>query len=127
MALLLVMGVNHTHADPIKDARGCYKRGDIVEVLEDSKHDGDLVRNPIAPPWFLVRITGVTKDQVEKYLEPEMDTVDLARRVRRRRFRLDADTIPLAIRTQLVANRYVEVTPAQIRDYLLNKQTGLPE
>lgn len=127
MALLLVMGENRTHADPIKDARGCYKRGDIVEVLEDGKHDGDLARNPIAQPFFLVRITGVTKAQVEKYLEPEMDTVDPTRLVRRRRFRLDADNIPLAIRTQLATTRYAEVTPAQVQHYLLNKQTGLPE
>jgi len=127
MALLLVMGINKTHPDPIKDARGCYKRGDIVDVYEDTKHSGDPIANPIAPPFFLVKVTGVTKAQVEKYLEPEMDSVDLTRRVRRRRFRLDADSIPLAIRNQLVTNRYVEVTPAQIQNYLLNKQTGLPE
>ena len=73
MALFLIYGKNNTHADPEKDARGCYKIGDIVEILDDSKHDGDLVKNPVAPPFYLVRITGVTKEQAEKYMEPHAE------------------------------------------------------
>ncbi len=29
---LLICTVNHTHTDPIKDQRGSYKRGDILEI-----------------------------------------------------------------------------------------------
>ena len=68
MALFLIYDRDNAHADPVKEARGCYKRGDIVEVLDDSKHDGDLVKNPISPPFYLVRVTGVTKEQAEKYM-----------------------------------------------------------
>lgn len=57
MAILLIYDHDNTHVDPLKDQRGCYKRGMIVEVLDDSKHDGDLVRNPIMPPWILVNET----------------------------------------------------------------------
>lgn len=73
MALFLVYGKNNTHSDPEKDARGSYKLGDIVEVLDDSKHNGDLVANPIAPPFYLVRITGVTKEQALKYMESHIE------------------------------------------------------
>ncbi len=73
MALFLIYGKDNTHSDPLKEVSGCYKMGDIVEVLDDSKHDGDLVKNPIAPPFYLVRITGVTKAQAEKYMAPHIE------------------------------------------------------
>lgn len=38
MALFLIKDRDAVHADPEKDRRGCYKRGDIVEVLDDSKY-----------------------------------------------------------------------------------------
>jgi len=132
MALLLVMAVSRTHADPVKDQRGCYKRGDIVEVLDDSKHDGDIVANPIAPPFVLVRITGVTQAQIERLMESHtveeiVDGQTRQRVVRRRKYRVDVDDVPAGILAQLRDNRYVEVTWAQVKSYIRNKITNTVE
>lgn len=37
MAEFLIKAINANHSNPIKDASGCYKRGDIVEVYEDGR------------------------------------------------------------------------------------------
>ena len=132
MALLLVMAVTRTNPDPVKDVRGCYKRGDIVEVLDDAAHDGDLVANPIAAPFVLVRITGVTKAQIERLMQSQtaLELVSGEMRqvvTRRRRYRVDVDDVPAGILDQLRDNRYVSVTWAQVRNYLRNKETNTTE
>lgn len=128
MALFLLYGKNNTHIDPEKDARGCYKLGDIVEVLDDSKHDGDLVKNPIAPPFYLVRITGVTKAQAEKYMAPYIDPAtvgtDSPVTLRRRLHNVEVASIPLAVRQKLQADRYVEFTWTQVRNFIRNRMTN---
>ncbi|MCR4301934.1 MAG: hypothetical protein NUV51_10015 [Sulfuricaulis sp.] len=128
MALFLIYGKNNTHADPIKDARGCYKIGDIVEVLDDSKHDGDIIKNPIAPPFYLVRITGVTKAQAEKYMAPYIDPATVGTEnpvtLRRRQFNVEVASIPSAIRNKLLTDRYVSVSWSQVRNYIRNRMTN---
>ena len=128
MALFLIYGKDNTNPDPIKDARGCYKIGDIVEVLDDSNHDGDLVKNPVMPPWYLVRITGVTKEQALKYMQPyiDPDTVGTGNEVtlRRRLYNVEVDNIPAGIRAHLLAERYIELTWAQVRNYVRNRMTN---
>lgn len=134
MALLLIKATSASHpTDLTKDLRGCYKRGDIVEVLDDAKHDGDLVANPIMPPFVLVRITGVTKAQLDRLMQPQT-TIAINGRgeivtttIRRRRHRLLIDATPLAIRNAIGADRYIEVSWAQVRNYLEDKETGLTE
>jgi len=128
MALFLVYGKNNTNSDPFKQARGCYGIGDIVEVLDDSKHNGDIVANPIAPPFYLIRITGVTKAQAEKYMAPYIDpaTVGMESPVtlRRRLHNVEVDSIPLAVRQTLLADRYIEFTWAQVRNFIRNRMTN---
>lgn len=133
MALFLVYGKNNVHSDPAKEARGCYKLGDIVEVFDDSKHDGDLVANPIAPPFYLVRITGVTKAQADKYMEPYKDLDNpialpggqiVYPTLRRRLHNVEVASIPAGIRAQLLADRYVSVSWAQVKDYIRNRRTN---
>ena len=128
MALLLIYGKDNLHLDPFKQARGCYVIGDIVEVLDDSKHDGDLVANPIAPPFYLVRITGVTKAQGLKYMvpyiEPGTELMENPVTLRRRQFNVEVSNIPSGIRNQLLANRYVSVSWSQVRNYIRNRMTN---
>jgi hypothetical protein len=128
MALFLVYGKNNTHADPEKQARGCYQIGDIVEVLDDSKHDGDLVANPIAPPFYLVRITGVTKEQALKYMQPYIDPATVGTEnpvtLRRRLHNVEVANIPAGIKATLLADRYVSVSWAQVRNFIRNRQTN---
>jgi hypothetical protein len=220
MATLLIYARNNVHADPVKDARGCYKLGDIVEVLDDSKYDGDLVRNPIAPEWYIVRITDVTKAQVLHFMESHVEprpatrtwnrkrweeaqvtgqyeefvsvpvpgavsdktetitvadkqyqamvtsgnfnpfyyvpssvkttdvvvdlktlatekrheltgvvsyielTGDVPTTLRRRKFNVEVDTLPLAFKQKMAKDRYAEVTLAQVKNYIRNRMTG---
>lgn len=136
MALLLIKATSATHllaTDPDKDARGCYKRGDIVDVYRDDQHDGDLVAHPIQPPFVLVRITDVTRAQAVRLMQPQTTDALVDGRVvrtvvRKRRHALELDNIPPGpIRNRIGNDRYIEVTWAQIRDYLRNKETGLTE
>lgn len=120
MAILVLIDRDATHSDPTKDARGCYKLGDIVAVHDDSRYtDGE----PIAPPWYLIRITGVTKAQVVRLLEPVRDTLDpqTSRVLRRRRWRVNPADLPPAVRTTLQRDRYLSVTLAQARNYVRDK------
>ncbi len=129
MAILHIMGVNHSHLDPVKDERGCYKIGDILSVKEDIAHDGDIVKNPIAPGRYLVKVLGITRAQVEKYMASKVDNTDPEHPIiiRRRLRHLDLANIPAGIKNKLQNDRYAEVTVNQIRNYLKNKDTGLPE
>ena len=128
MALFLVYGKNNVNIDPVKDARGCYKLGDIVEVMDDSKHDGNIIANPVMPPFYLVRITGVTKEQAYKYMQPYIDPttvgMEIPTTLRRRLYNVEVSSIPSAIRNQLIADRYVSVSWSQIRNYIRNRMTN---
>lgn len=128
MALFLLLDHSNYHSDPQKQARGCYQLGDIVEVLDDSKHDGDLVANPIMPPWYLVRITGVTKEQALKYMQPYIDPATVGTEnpvtLRRRQYNVEVANIPLAVRQTLLQDRYIEFTWAQVRNYVRNRLTN---
>ena len=115
-----------------KAARGLYGLGDLVDVYDDDKHDGDVVRNPIAPPFVLIRVSGVTKAQVERYLEPEVEDrlVDgEVRRVvlRRRRFRIRVADLPTRVRQTLARDRYYETTLTALRTFIRNKVTNQDE
>lgn len=129
MALFLIYDRNNTHSDPEKQARGCYQRGDIVEVLDDSKHDGDLVKNPIMPPWILVRITGVTREQALKYMEPYIDPATAGTEhpvvLRRRLHNVEVDLAPATIRNKIGKDRYIELSWSQVRNYVRNRMTNV--
>jgi len=131
MATLLIYARNNVHADPEKDARGCYKLGDIVEVFDDSKP----IASPIAPEWYIVRITDVTKAQVDHFMEPYMDpTMEMdaesgelrpsSKMLRRRKFNVEVATLPTAFKQKMAKDRYAEVTLAQVRNYIRNRMTG---
>jgi len=150
MALFLIKATDATHADPVKDARGCYKRGDIVDVYEDSRHDGDLIANPIAAPFVLVRVSGVTVAQARAFLDPHRSDPlpcprcggtgldpQLAGTCRRcegrasiivivwcRLHHIDWDALPTAVKNALRDDRYYETTWAALRQYVKNKLTG---
>lgn len=126
MALLVLIDRDATHSDPVKSARGCYKRGDIVAVHEDSAHDGDLVKNPVVAPWYLIRVTGVSAARLRQAIEPEIDATDpeYRRILRRRAWRIEPADLPLAARRALQRDRYLAVTLTQARTYVRNKTTA---
>lgn len=136
MAELLVYTRNKTHADPVIDRRGCYKRGDVVLVRPDgwawgareSKQAWIAAGNSAASwdePFVIVRIPGVAVSRVERATleQREDDTgADFGGTFRRRAWGLLVDTIPLAIRNQLAANGEVTVTATQVRNYFQRKR-----
>lgn len=48
MAILLIIDQDRTHKDPVKDARGCWKRGMVVQVFED---DQSSITSTPSAPW----------------------------------------------------------------------------
>lgn len=124
--ILQVRDTDVTSQDATKNVRGCYKRGDVVQVLAGSAHDGNLAVNPIAAPWYFIRLTGLTPAQAALFQQeettgtPETGIV----RVRRRRYRVNLATVPQAVLDALAGTRYVVWPWAQARAYLVNKGTG---
>lgn len=127
MADFLIMAINKTNPDLIKDARGCYKRGDIVEVFGHGK----LQVPHVGSPFVLVRVSGVTKAQADKYMVPEEETLIGPKLipeiyvVRRRRYHIDWTLLPVGVIKQLWDNRFYETTLSQVRNYIRNKGTGV--
>jgi len=76
MAELLIRLKNNTHPDPAKDLM-CYKRGDIVVVMENGHHWGQAE----GFPDFAVIQTDRTVGQMEKFLviheTPRVETRDI--------------------------------------------------
>ena len=123
MCQLLVMAINKTHIDPFKDATGCYKRGDIVEVFED----GRLQTPQLGSPFVLINVTGVTKAQADKYMEPRWDSDNVGTRhaIQRRAYQIDYTILPTAFINKLRDTREATVSLTQVKNYIRNKQTGV--
>lgn len=129
MAELLIKLVDATHEDPEKDRRGCYKRGDVVVVQEDG-HEWGAKEGP--PRFVRLHIPGAARALAERLTEEQDDDDNGAplpdaqegRRFRRRRWRVDLDALPAAIRTALQTTGRASITRAQIRSRLKRKRDG---
>lgn len=138
MAELLIFTRNNTHPDPVKDRRGCYKRGHIVRVEADgfgwgaceSKAAWIAAGRDVAlwpGDFVIVKIPGVSVATVNALIDhqteddagaPVTDAEGKPVVFRRRRWRAAVDSIPSAIRNQLLTNGEVTVTPTQIKNYI---------
>jgi hypothetical protein len=137
MAEFLIKAVNATHADPLKDQRGCYKRGDIVMVQENGFEWGSLEALPPAQggKFVVVRISDVTVEQVKTFVQNKlagvpnadisMSELDVeARPTRRRRFHLTVDSLPVGVRNTLNTTGFYETTWAAVKAFLQDKVGG---
>jgi hypothetical protein len=154
MPLVLVKAVSVTHADPVKDLRGCYKRGDVVLVYEDWRHGhcggGHAGTHPTTPAAQResadCRTLGAwTSDAADLAENPISDPFYLVRvtgttvaeltpylaeqvsgqtRITRRLYRVRVDDMPGNIRNQLNETHYVTVPFSTVQNYLRNKVTG---
>lgn len=132
MAELLVKAVDATHSDPEKDARGCYKRGDIVGVAPNGWQWGakELKAPADGGKFVVIKITDVSRAQiinwVRNHWDCEIDGLDFVdgNHVRRRRVRIDVDLVPLNVRQALNRTGQFTTTWAAIRQYVRNKQTN---
>lgn len=116
MAEFLIKEVNASHPDQEKDARGCYKRGDIVVAMPDGHQWGLEER---LPKFVVVKVPGVNHERARKYLTSDSNL--------RRRFRIRVDDVPATIRNQLRNTGQATVTWTQLRGFLRDKVTGLDE
>ena len=139
MAQILVKAIDATHADPVKDRRGCYKRGMPVVVMPDTHTWG---REECLPKFVIIKIPGVSVDRVMKYLKQEReDTADAEGFYpiyRRRLWKFRFDDMPAAALKKLrdngeliikvgdYADKY-DYTWTQVRSYLRNLKTNTDE
>ena len=118
-----MMARSASHPDPVKDARGCWKRGDPVVVEEDGHAWGARER---LPRFVVIKIPGVPAARLRAYLaeDTEQDPF-LLERVRRRRrlWRVLVDDVPAGIRASLRNTGEVSVTWTQLRQYVQDKVT----
>lgn len=120
MAELLVKAVDATHSDPTKDAKGCYKRGDVVVIMPDGWQWGALELLPPAQggKFVVVKLPGVDAERAQKYL---------ASTTRRRRFWVRLDALPANVRATLRDTGTFTTTWTAVRGFLRDKDTGLDE
>jgi hypothetical protein len=126
MAILLIKAVNATHADPTKDLRGCYKRGDIVGVAPDDWTFGALEVLPPAQGGKFVRvqISDVTRQQVINWIRNNWQVeADGGDGTRRRVVRITVDSMPNNVRNQLNTTGFYSNTWANVRSFVQNKVT----
>lgn len=132
MAELLVKAVDAVHSNPTKDARGCYKRGDIVGVAPNGWQWGAKELKPPADggKFVVIKITDVSRAQiinwVRNHWDCEIDGLDFVdgNAVRRRRVRIDVDLVPVSVRQTLNQTGQFTTTWAAIRQYVRNKRTN---
>jgi len=127
MAELLIKAIDATHSDPTKDARGCYKRGDIVDIRPNGFGWGRLEALPPADggKFVIVRINDVSPAQVRNFVRTRWQTeADGNDETRRRRIRIDADLLPANVRNTLHTTGRYTTTWAAIRQFVRNKQTN---
>jgi hypothetical protein len=134
MAQLLIKAVDAVNPDPDTDKRGCYKRGMIVEVREDSAPRGTAEAWP-AFAWII--IPGIPAETVRKYMQPELSalTGDVTRR---RRWQIRWSDLPQAVRNKFQAVGMIiikaggysgsyDYTWSQVKGYFRDLQTGIDE
>lgn len=129
MAEFILSAVNNTNPDPETDQRGCYKRGDILAVMEDGWSWGT---RELIPPidggiFVRVRITGVSVAQVQNFAFNKLG-FKLSRP-----FTADAGTgllmipDPIAPNGLLVRVRSTDILPSPFvstQDYYIRDSTG---
>jgi hypothetical protein len=141
MCEIIVKAIDATHPDPVKDQRGCYKRGYPVAVYPDGTKWGKEER---LPKFVIIKFPGVPVDNaiVQKYIQPELgDTPDINGIypvVRRRLWKIRFDDLPLIARNKLATNGELTIkvgtyagtydyTWTQVKNFFRNQKTGLDE
>jgi hypothetical protein len=138
MAEILVKAVDATHADPIKDQRGCYKRGMPVVVMPDGHAWGTEER---LPKFVVLKIPLISVSQVQKFVQRwETHLVEgQPEIIQRRVWSIRWADLPAATQNTLstTGQLTIKATPAytgsfdftwaQVKAFFRNGQTGLDE
>ena len=126
MAELLIKAIDAVHSDSTKDRRGCYKRGMPVVIMDDGHKWG---KEEGLPNFIILKLPGIPKEKLEKYLTPEpglSDTGDIIGD-RRRMWKLRLEGMPIAARKKLQETGELIANWGQVKSYFRNLLTGLDE
>jgi hypothetical protein len=119
MAYCLFKWRDKTNSNPEKDARGCWKKGYLVEVRDDS---APLAAQEKWPEFVVVRIPEMTKAELEPYTERFMDTTDPDNPIllRRRDWKFDFDdvNIPKQVMDLIASGKEITITRAQLNAFI---------
>lgn len=128
MCEILIKAIDAIHPDPVKDRRGCYKRGDFVTVQPDGHKWG---KKETLPHFVVVKIPGIDPKIVRELVQPQIEDDDgvptykgipgnepVPAVFRRRRWRLLVHNLPATIKQTLLTNGEITVTPSQVRNYI---------
>jgi hypothetical protein len=138
MAEILIKAIDYTHSDPDKDRRGSYKKGMPVVIFEDGHLWG---AEEGLPKFVIIKIPGVSVNTVQKYINPQLDTVADASGnfpiYCRRLWRIRWEDLPTGAKTKLADGELIikagtyngtyDYTWSQIKTYFRNNQTGIDE
>lgn len=108
--------VDATHSDPVKDVRGCYKRGDVVVVMPDGHEWGNEER---LPKFVVIKIPGLAIADVQHLCDPSRDAA--GERTRRRRWNINQNGLPGPVRSALAADAIATATRAQVFAAIVDK------
>jgi hypothetical protein len=127
MAELLIMLKNNVHPDPDIDKRGCYKRGDIVLVMNDGHMWGPKEGLPI---FFILKIPDLNPEVVRKYTDSEYlfgpNDPEVARR-RKFFLRVDGSDLSQTVKDKIRDTGEYTTTLPVIKRFIRNKVTDLDE
>jgi hypothetical protein len=125
MAILLLMDRSRYHSDLRKNLAGCYKRGDVVQVFDDSKP----CVIPPSEPFLILRVRGIDAKTLQPLMLSAMNTDVLSpsfgEPIRRREYSIDLTQLPQQARDGLARERYAELGWADLRLVATSKITGV--
>lgn len=127
MCELLIRARDKVNDDPQLDAK-CYKRGDVVAVVEDGWQWGRV--ELASPEWRILQLPNVSVEQAQAFVaeEVEDDPAQPSRMLRRRGWAFDLEALPAAVRAWLADDsrktptRRVNLTAPQILALRKRKQ-----
>lgn len=73
MVELLIKSSNTTNSNPLKDLRGCYKKGDVVVVKPDGWKWGKEELNK--EKFYILRVPDKTVEEIQLLVQPDEITV----------------------------------------------------
>lgn len=132
MAEILVKAIDATHDDPVKDRRGCYKRGMPVVVMPDG-HPWGKEEGP--PKFVVVKLPGIDHKALHKYVREWDHATDAHTTLQRRRWKLHLDDLPhgahakhpIVVKASQKHQGPADLSWAELRAHFHNEETNTPE
>jgi len=127
MAEFLIKLIDHTHSDPLKDSRECYKRGDVVVVMPDSHIWG---KEEGYPKFLVVKIPGMSIETGRKYIEQQIqgdvmgETLDPSVVTRCRKYNVLLNSAPQTMIDTARTQGYITVDFNSMKYLIKNQATG---